>query len=160
MTSFKEKLPRRWRETLVFKTPEEAQEFAERVEGKLEQEQGEEVKQGREIVREELGRVMEAAGEGSAALRQPWQHSAEEHMEAQQLVEVAFEDDLLAALKRAQKSANYPRNIDLLHDILTEQLYEAVARRRLNKVSLKKWSWAAAGMAAVAAMVIFYYWLG
>jgi len=125
-------------ETLVFKTPEEAGAFAEKIEGRMHKERRPGVKRRREIVAEELAGEFAKQGEEVSLYVQPWEHTEEEHREAQELVDLAFLEDLPIALKRAKKSSGYPRNVDLLHDVLTGQMYELMVKRRLNQQPVKK----------------------
>ncbi len=126
------------RETLVFKTPEEAGSFAEKVEKRINREERPGVKRSREIVAEELAGEFSKQDEEASFYVQPWEHTEEEHKEAQELVDLAFLEDLPVALKRARKSSGYPRNIDLLHDVLTGQMYDLMVKRGLNQQSVKK----------------------
>ncbi len=119
--------------TLIFKTPSEAQEFAERVSAKSIYAASPGVARPREILAEEVAAEMARYGESVGSLYQPWEHTKEEHEQVQKLVDIAFIEDLPAALRRAKKSEHYPRIIDLLHDVLTGEMYEALTKRELNK---------------------------
>ncbi|MEX0649600.1 MAG: hypothetical protein WD200_01200 [Candidatus Andersenbacteria bacterium] len=118
------------RETLIFSQPEQAQEFSERVAERITTPTGQRSK--KESLAQELAEEFDRQGEGVGKVLHPWEHTAEEHQEVQQLVNVAFEKDLPAALKLARSSNHYPRNIDLLHDVLTTEMYELVRESHLN----------------------------
>lgn len=148
----KEKVPRE-RESLIFNTPEEARDFVERVEGKVEQDKRQGVERKQEIVGEEVASEIEKYGEESVDLSYPWEHTEEEHQEVQALVEVAFREDLPLALKKVRKSDNYPRIIDLFHDVLTGQMYEAVVKAGVNKQKMGKKTWIVVGVVSVLAIV-------
>lgn len=139
--------------TLIFETPREAQEFSERVGEKSRQASSEGVTQQREILAEEIAAEMTKHGESATVLNQPWEHTAKEHQEVQKLVDLAFLEDLPTALKRAKKSQYYPRIIDLLHDVLTSEMYEAIARRKLNRQKIINWQ-AALALIIMAILVI------
>lgn len=147
----------RERETLIFPTPERAREFAERVSERARRESGLGVKRDREAVSQEVAAELLRQGEASSVLSRPWEHTAAEHKEVQELVDMAFDQDLSAALKKARRSEDYPRNIDLLHDVLTSELYEILQQRGINRQSLKSWP-VVTGM-AVMAVVIILAWL-
>ncbi len=121
-------------ENLVFASREEAAQFQESLEHRIEKERSQDTSHGREIVAEELAKKFEEHGIGVSSLHVPWEHTQEEHIEVQELVNVAFAEDLRTALIRAEKSDSFPRNIDLFHDVLTGELYDAVVRSRLNVV--------------------------
>lgn len=148
---------RRERETLIFSTPEWAREFAERVSGRARRESGPGVTRGREAVGQEVANELTRQGETADVLSRPWEHTTAEHKEVQGLVDMAFDQDLSAALKKARGSDNYPRNIDLLHDVLTSELYEILQQRGINRQPLKSWP-VVTGM-AVMAVVIILAWL-
>ena len=135
MASPQERTPQE-KETLVFPDQEEAREFAERVEGRITQEQQPGVDKRRDIIAEELANQFDAQGEGVDIVRHPWEHSQEEHQEVQDLVNLSFSKDLRAALKEAKASPNYPRNLDLFHDVLTGEMYKVMADGKVNKQSL------------------------
>jgi hypothetical protein len=126
-------------ETLVFRGPEQAREFAERVDERSRRESGPGAVRQQEAVGQEVAAEMARHGEAATVLSQPWEHTREEHEEVQGLVDMAFEQDLSVALKKARASESYPRNIDLLHDVLTSQLYEILQQRGINKQPLKSW---------------------
>jgi hypothetical protein len=146
MAAGKERLAEGREKSLIFKSPEEAGEFVGRVEKRVSQEAKQGVSRKREIVGEELKDEIERQGEEAVDLSQPWEHSLDEHQEVQALVEVAFREDLLLALRKARKSDNYPRIIDLFHDVLTGQMYEALIRAGMNKQKMGKWQWGIVGL--------------
>lgn len=121
------------RETLIFTTPEEAQQFRERVAEQLAREPIRGVVRGREKVADEVAAEFAKHGEAAGVLTLPWEHTPEEHNEVQELVDLAFARDLEAALRRAKGSRQYPRTIDLLHDVLTTELYTLLQQRDMNK---------------------------
>lgn len=125
-------------ETLIFNSPEQAEQFAERAAERVGLAEEGEVKRGREVLREEVAEEFLREGEAVSVLSQPWEHTEEEHEEVQRLIDVSFDRSLTDALKQARESDNYPRNVDLLHDILTDQLYEVVVERRLNQQQLSE----------------------
>lgn len=131
---------RRERETLIFPTPERAREFAERVGERARRESGPGVKRRREAVSQEVAAELLKQGEAADVLSRPWEHTAAEHKEVQELVDMAFDQDLSAALKKARRSGTYPRNIDLLHDVLTSELYGILQQRGINRQPLKSWT--------------------
>jgi len=124
------------RETLIFSSPEQAQEFAERVEDSARQEKVRGAKRQREVVAEAVAGEFVKQGEAVDSYVQPWGHNKEEHEEAQSLVNEAFEKNLSVAIKKAQSSDNYPRNLDLFHDVLIGEMYELLVNRKLNKQSV------------------------
>lgn len=121
-------------EKLVFGNSQEAQVFRESVEGRIDSGRGDGTARPREIVAEELAKKFEEHGVAVASLHTPWEHTQEEHAEVQDLVNIAFADDLRSAINAAEKSGSFPRNIDLLHDVLTGELYDAVVQGRVNTV--------------------------
>jgi len=125
-------------ETLIFGTPEEAREFAEGVEKRARRENLSGARRRREVVAEELAGEFAKQGEDVSLYTQPWEHTEDEHEEVQKLVDLAFLEDLPIALRRARKSDSYPRNIDLLHDVLTGQMYELMVKRGINKQPVKQ----------------------
>lgn len=135
MPAVPERSPRE-RETLIFSTPEAAQEFSQQVQEKLRQPQTPGVNEQRERVGEAVAGQFVQHGESVAALRQPWEHSHAEHAEVQQLVDMAFAKDLPTALRQARTSAHYPRNLDLFHDVLTSELYDLVREQHINQQPL------------------------
>jgi hypothetical protein len=132
MPSGRERSPQE-RETLIFSSPEKAREFAERVDDSSRQEKVRGVKRRREIVADAVSDEFVKQGEAVNVYSQPWEHNKEEHKEAQELVDEAFEKDLLVAIKKAQKSQGYPRNLDLFHDVLIGEMYELLMERGLNR---------------------------
>jgi hypothetical protein len=123
----------RERETLIFSNREQAQQFQERLEGRVQREQQGGVDKRREVVADEIAAELEKVHDVPPALTQPWEHTAAEHEEVQQLVNVAFEKDLKAAISQARKSQHYPRNLDLLHDVLTGEMYSLLVSSRINR---------------------------
>lgn len=144
------------RETLAFPSPEKAKEFTERVEHRVEQEQQPEINRDREIVGEELAKEFSHEGESVSFVSTPWEHSEEEHKQAQQLVRIALEKDLKTAIEKAKLQDGYPRNIDLFHDLLTTELYSSIQSKGLTRESLSPWLILLAGVAAIAALLVFY----
>ncbi len=120
------------RESLLFRSPEHANEFQESFEKRVQTESKKGATREREVLGEELAKVFEQEGVGVTPIREPWEHTPQEHEEVQRLVEVAFEKGLDVALKEAHQSNTFPRNIDLLHDVLTSKLYDAVVASRVN----------------------------
>ncbi|HSX25171.1 MAG TPA: hypothetical protein VLG69_04365 [Candidatus Andersenbacteria bacterium] len=120
------------RDSLIFPSPEEANEFQESFDARVRTEKTPGATRKRELVSEELVKVFEKEGVAVTPIREPWEHTPQEHAEVQKLVEVAFASGLDIALKQAHESASFPRNIDLLHDVLTGKLYEAVVVSRVN----------------------------
>jgi len=147
----------REKETLIFSTPERAREFAERVSERARRESGPGVTRRREAVGREVAAELLRQGEAADVLSRPWEHTGAEHKEVQGLVDMAFDQDLSVALKKARGSDNYPRNIDLLHDVLTSELYEILQQRGINRQPLRSWP-VVTGM-AVMAVVIILAWL-
>ncbi|MEK7499013.1 MAG: hypothetical protein AAB649_00210 [Patescibacteria group bacterium] len=119
-------------EKLIFQSPERATEFVDHVENRIKQEQKPGVSKAKEIVSQELVKEFEIAGHGVQVLSHPWEHTQEEHGEAQQLVNISFTRDLTTAIAHAEKSPFFPRNIDLFHDLLTGEMYDAIFRARKN----------------------------
>ena len=134
-----ERTPRE-RETLVYETPEQAAELQQEVVERVEQHNSEAVAAPREAVAEVVAEQIAQHGHGVHELAQPWEHSEAEHVEAQALVDLAFERDLATALKKARASEHYPRNLDLFHDVLTNELYEMLVEHKLNRQPLAGWS--------------------
>ena len=124
------------REKLVFRNRGEARRFSERVIERVRRERRPDVERPQEIVEEEVAEEFAKHGQPVAIVREPWEHVPQEHAEAQQLVNYAFAHDLGAAIKRAEKSKYYPRNLDLFHDVLTGELYEALREQGLNRQPL------------------------
>lgn len=130
---------RRERETLVFHSPEGAADFTRSVENRIKEENKVGVSADREIVSQELANQFEIEGHGVAPFTHPWEHSHAEHVEAQQLVDVAFSQSLSVAIAQAEKSSSFPRNIDLFHDVLTGEMYEAIRNSRINTQHVPRW---------------------
>ena len=155
--AFKEREPRE-RETLIFPDAQQAREFREGVSERV-AEQPKDVRREREIVAEAVTEELAAHGEGGHSLEQPWQHSPAEHTEVQELVDVAFARDVTAALKAARQSEYYPRNIDLLHDTLTTELYEGILEHQLNKQPILGKLLLVFGIMIAVSIVILLLWL-
>ncbi|MEX1112561.1 MAG: hypothetical protein WEC84_03800 [Candidatus Andersenbacteria bacterium] len=120
------------RETLIFSNPDQAQEFAEKATEKIATPKGS--RSRKEIIGQQLAQEFERSGEAVGSIvTHPWEHTQQEHEEVQQLVNIAFEKDLPTALKAARSSKGYPRNIDLLHDVLTTEMYDLVRDSHLNR---------------------------
>lgn len=134
MASNRERAPRE-RETLIFTSPEEAQEWREGLkEGEQPVTPG--LRRDREALSDAVAAEFDKLGEPVGQYEQPWEHDEEEHSQAQELVNVAFADDLETALKLARKSPQYPRIIDLFHDVLVGQLYDELVKDGVNARSL------------------------
>lgn len=126
------------RETLIFASPEEAALFREQI-GETLDAQDSHVRQDRQVVADAVAKEFEAAGQPvGGKVTHPWEHSTDEHAEVEELVDVAFAKDLPTALATAKKSNFYPRNIDLLHDVLTGELYEHVKENKVNKQGVER----------------------
>lgn len=142
------------RETLVFKSPEDAGGFRQRVE------QGEAVRlrpgaSRRARIERELQEEFARAGETVGTIKTPWEHTLAEHAEVQQLVDVAFAQDLPAAVRQAKKSGYYPRNLDLLHDVLTGEMYELMQQHGLQRQPLG-WMLLAGASVLVGTLLLVY----
>ncbi len=147
-------------DNLVFSSSQEAAHFRESITEQVAQEQGGGATRRREIVAEELMKKFEEHGVGVTSLHRPWEHSQEEHAEVQELVNTAFASDLRDALQQAENSPTFPRNIDLFHDVLTGELYDAVLGQHLNAVHLSAWKLALLTLPVallVVAIIIFAY---
>lgn len=138
-------------QTLIFSNQEKAGEFRERVENRVTQPNTSQAGAKRQAISQELAQEFEKEGEVVSSLREPWEHSEEEHLEVQSLVNEAFEKDFTAALKKAKASPHYPRNLDLLHDVLTKQMYEALVQHGANKQVVLPWL---IGMLSIALAVL------
>lgn len=141
------------RETLIFQNPEGAQQFRERVEGRLSRDQKPGIQRQREALAEEIATEFEREGEGTATLKTPWEHTLPEHEEVQRLVNTAFAKDLKAAIKEARQSSHYPRNLDLLHDVLTGEMYKLLTEHKVNKQTVHMW--VIAIVSVFAALLLF-----
>lgn len=130
-------------EKLIFRSPEHAAEFTEHVEQRINQERKSGVSNPKEIVAQELAKQFEAEGHGVSQLTRPWEHTKEEHGEVQQLVNVSFMHGLTYAIAQAEKSASFPRNIDLLHDLLTGEMYDAILRSHKHVQHIPVWIYVA-----------------
>lgn len=126
-------------ERLIFNSVERAKQFTERVEDRITEQKKSGVIKAKEIVSQELAKQFEQEGHGVSAYTHPWEHTEGEHREAQQLVNIAFTNDLAIALSQAEKSPSFPRNIDLFHDVLTGKMYEAIVSARLNTYHAPLW---------------------
>ena len=144
-----EKLPSA-NETLIFPSTEAAGEFRERVEARAAKPR----RDVRQAVSDELTQEFESHGEVPSTLREPWQHTPEEHDEVQQLVNEAFSKDIASALAKARKSGHYPRNIDLLHDVLTNQMYASLVEQKANKQPMAVYSIAILSVVLVSLLLI------
>lgn len=122
----------------MFATPEAAQVFRENVGEKLAAQPKGRVRRDKEIVGEVVAGQFAQYGEG-ASITHPWEHTPTEHEEVQALVDMAFAEDLPAALKAAKQSSSYPRNLDLFHDLLTNEMYELVRQTNLTNQPLGLW---------------------
>ena len=142
------------RETLMYSTPEQAAEWREAVQEKVRAESGRPVRREREVVAEAVAEEFLQEGYGVTSLSHPWEHTDAEHAEAQRLVDVAFASDLTTALKQAKQSANWPRNLDLFHDVLTTEMYDLVREHKLNRQPLLGWMLMVLGLLLLALLVI------
>lgn len=133
-----ERTPRE-QETLVYQTPQEAQQLTERIKLRVEQQQQTGQVAPREVIGEIVADELAMHGHGVSTLSQPWEHTEAEHTEAQQLLDVAFDRDLSVALTKARASKHYPRNLDLFHDVLTNELYQMIVQHKLNRQPLVGW---------------------
>lgn len=147
------------RETLIFPTPDEAKGWMEGMAERLGHESGRGVRRRREIVQEEVSRQFERHGEGVGMIIRPWEHTPAEHEEVQKLVDVAFSKDLAVALRQARGSTNYPRNIDLFHDVLTTEMYELMREHGLHRQSVSLGVMVTIGIAAVVALAGIWFWV-
>lgn len=152
MATPQERTPRE-RETLIFSTPEEAGEFRERVDRESSREVIRGVKRDHEVVADAVAHEFAAHSEGVGMLTKPWEHTPQEHEEAQRLVDTAFAEDLEVALRRARGSAHYPRNVDLLHDVLTNELYTLVREQGVNRAHVG-WRWIVVGSVVALVLVV------
>lgn len=136
----------------MFGTPDEAQSFRERAAEKMRSAEAPGVKHDRSALGEMVAQEMEAAGHPVDVITHPWEHTREEHDEAQALVDLAFEKDLPAAMRAAERSEHYPRVLDLFHDVLTNEMYPLIVQHKLNRQGLAGWVLLAAGV--VAAVIV------
>lgn len=137
MASFKERTPYE-QETLIFSAAEKAKEFRETVNERLPTKQVG-IRRDREIIAEVVADEFAAEGHSVSSLRRPWEHTAEEHVEVQKLIDLAFSQNIGKALAAARGSGHYPRNVDLLHDLLTSELHDAIVSEKLNRQPLAGW---------------------
>lgn len=141
------------RETLLFPNSETAQTFKENVAERMAQ-QPKSKEHQRAVVAEAVAQQFTQAGEAVDLVREPWTHTPAEHEEVQQLVNVAFQRDLGAAIAQARRSPHYPRNLDLLHDVLTGEMYDLLREGGLNKQPLGGWVIAVIAIVLITAMVL------
>lgn len=153
MAQAQEKWSTKERETLIYRTPEQAREWREGVQEKIAQQAGREVTREREIVAEAVAEEFTQAGYAVDSLTRPWEHTPQEHAEVQGLVNLAFATDLSLALKQARQSPNWPRNLDLFHDVLTTEMYSLVQAHKLNRQPLSGWALFVAGIVLAATLV-------
>lgn len=123
----------------MFPSAEQAQRFREQAAERAGRTRQPEVRRDREALAEAVAEEFAQYGEGVGLVREPWEHTPAEHAEAQQLVDVAFAQDLSAALKLARQSEHYPRNLDLFHDVLTSELYDLMRETGINRQPLTAW---------------------
>ena len=138
--------------SLVFSTPEQAREFAERVKENFgrktelepKQEGRNEVTERRikDAIREELENERSGAGQAMVAEgKGEWQYSAEDRAVVQQYVNVAFATTIQKAVEemmrekivangKIDEAATY-RKLDLFHDTLTDHLYQDMGARKM-----------------------------
>lgn len=138
--------------SLVFSTPERAQEFAERVKGNLERKREAEPslegknelieKRIKDAIREEL--ESETGGAGPVAVvegKGEWQYTAADRAAVQQYVNAAFATTVQRAVEemmrekivangKVDEAATY-RKLDLFHDTLTDHLYQDMGVRKM-----------------------------
>ena len=158
MASIRERTPRE-QATLIHETPEQGQELAEGVQERLRQEADGGRARGREVVGAAVAEEFAAEGESVETVREPWEHTPAEHEEVQALADLAFAKDLPAALQQARKSEHYPRNVDLLHDVLTGELYDLLREHALHRQPLLGRGLVLAGVGLLALVVIVLLWL-
>ncbi len=142
----------------MFPEKEQAGKFVEKVEGRIQQARAPGVRRDEEVLGQAVAEEMAEHGEYPEVLKQPWMHTHEEHQEAQKLVDLTFREDLSLALRKAQGSEHYPRNIDLLHDVLTGQLYELLTEKGVNKQGIPRWVAGVAG-AGIFILAVLMAWL-
>jgi hypothetical protein len=147
-------------ESLIFNSREQVGKFIERLEKRKSKDGRKGVRRDREFVADELAQEIEKQGEEVIDTSRPWEHSPEEHREVQNLVETAFREDLVLALKKMRKSPNYPRLVDLFHDVLTDQMYEALVRAGINKQKIGKGTWWMVGLAFILLLIAFALLVG
>lgn len=155
MVQGRERTPQE-RETLLFPTAEEARAWTEHVSERVAGVARPGVRREREVVGEAVAQEFEKHGEVASTLAHPWEHSAAEHAEVQRLVNVAFAKDLGVALRHARASDAYPRNIDLLHDVLTTELYETIRAQRLNRQRVRFGLLVTMGGLVLASLVVIW----
>lgn len=141
------------RSTLMFESSERARQFSERVAENVQQRRRPGVRADKEVMAEEVAHEFEQQGEPVDIIREPWQHTKEEHEEAQQLVNLTFQRDLGAALRKARASRNYPRNLDLFHDVLTHEMYQLMQSSEVNKQPVGLWLILIVGIVALAVVL-------
>lgn len=126
-------------ETLAFSSPEKAREFSKRIEQRENRERHPEINRQREIIASELADEFTREGEAVTIMKTPWEHTKEEHQQAQRLVATALEKDLKSAIQEAKEQHEYPRNIDLFHDFLTTSLYKKIHSSGITRESPAPW---------------------
>lgn len=141
------------RSTLMFESSERARQFSEKVAERVKQKNRPGIRTDKEVVAQEVAEEFEQHGEPIDIIREPWQHTTQEHEEAQQLVNLAFQRDLGAALRKARMSRNYPRNLDLFHDVLTHEMYQLLQLSEVNKQPLGLWMILIIGIVALAVVL-------
>lgn len=142
------------KETLIFPNQEAAQAFRESVGEQLQVSRTTGRQQDKAVVAEAVAQQFSQVGEAVSLVREPWTHTPAEHEEVQQLVNVAFQRDLGAAIKQARQSPHYPRNLDLLHDVLTGEMYDLLREGGLNKQPLGGWAIALLAIVLIAGLVL------
>ncbi len=150
MASFTERSPNE-KETLIFDSPDKAREFTEAAQEKISKEKRNGMRRDREIVAEAVANEFAQSGHAVHSLKKPWQHTPEEHVEVEDLTDLAFSKDLTTALRKAKVSRHYPRNLDLFHDVLTGELYEALREHKLHKQPLIGWT-----ILTLSVVIIFF----
>lgn len=148
--------PAREQETLVYPSPDQAREFREGLREQLHLGRSRSVRREREAVAEAVAEEMAQLGESPQVYRSPWEHTEAEHEEAQQLVDIAFAHDLPAALRRARRSPHYPRNLDLFHDVLTNEMYDLLKEHRLDRQPLMGWLLVVLGIILVVLLTLLF----
>lgn len=138
----------------MFPDKEHAQEFTERVAEQV-REQPEGVRRDREIMGEVVAEEFAKTGHPVSSYTHPWEHTSEEHTEAQRLVDIAFQQDLDAALKQAQSSKSFPRILDLFHDVLTGEMYDVLVQSQMNRQPLMNWLVVVGSILAVLLLIFF-----
>lgn len=151
-SSFTERAPRE-RETLIYDTPEEADAFLESAHEQVRQQEGD-ARASRQVVGDKVAQEFASAGHAVDSLKTPWEHTAAEHDEAQALTNIAFSKNLGAALAAARASRTFPRNLDLFHDALTGELYQALLDHKVNRQPVFGFAALAASVVLVVAILV------